>query len=55
MEAGVIESKLFEKFKVHTSPTKWEKINGARVTPHVYTSLRDLDRLLEGLLYVSKL
>jgi selenocysteine lyase/cysteine desulfurase len=40
---------------VHTSPTKWEKINGARVTPHVYTSLRDLDRLLEGLLYVSKL
>lgn len=55
MEAGFIESKLFEKFKIHTSPTKWEKLNGIRITPHVYTSLRDLDRLLEGLNYVSKI
>ncbi len=55
MEAGFIESKLFEKFKVHTSPTKWEKLNGVRITPHVYTSIRDLDRLLEAINYVAKL
>ncbi|MCP9767865.1 aminotransferase class V-fold PLP-dependent enzyme [Lacihabitans sp. LS3-19] len=55
MEAGTIESTLFAKFKIHTSPTKWEKINGARVTPHVYTTTRDLDRLLDGLSYISKM
>jgi selenocysteine lyase/cysteine desulfurase len=55
LEAGKMESELFSKFKIHTSPTKWEKLDGVRVTPHVYTSLRDLDRLLEGVLHLTKL
>lgn len=55
LEAGKIESELFGKFKIHTSPIKWEKLDGVRVTPHVYTSLQDLDRLLEGVQYLSKL
>ena len=55
MEAGQIESKLFEKFKIHTSPVKWEKLNGVRVTPHVYTAVRELDKLLEGLNFISKM
>lgn len=54
MEAGKIEGELFAKFKIHTSPVKWEKLDGVRVTPHVYTSLQDLDRLLEGLAYLAK-
>ena len=55
LEAGKIESELFAKFKIHTSPIKWEKLDGVRVTPHVYTSLRDLDRLLEGVQHLTKL
>ena len=55
LEAGKMEGELFAKFKIHTSPTKWEKLNGVRVTPHVYTTLRDLDRLLEGVEYLTKL
>jgi selenocysteine lyase/cysteine desulfurase len=55
LEAGKMEGELFAKFKIHTSPTKWEKLDGVRVTPHVYTSLRDLDRLLEGILHLTKL
>lgn len=55
LEAGQIESKLFEKFKIHTSPVKWEKLNGVRVTPHVYTAVRELDKLLEGLNFISKM
>ena len=55
MEAGQIESKLFEKYKIHTSPTKWEKLNGVRITPHVYTAIRELDKLLEGLNYTAKM
>ena len=55
LEAGKMEGELFAKFKIHTSPTKWEKLNGLRITPHVYTTLRDLDRLLEGVEYLTKL
>ncbi len=55
LEAGEMESKLFAKYKVHTSPTKWEALNGIRIAPHVYTSTRDLDRLLDGLQYLAKL
>ena len=55
LEAGKMEGELFAKFKIYTSPTKWEKLDGVRVTPHVYTSLRDLDRLLEGVTHLTKL
>ena len=55
LEAGKMEGELFAKFKIHTSPTKWEKLNGVRVTPHVYTTLNDLDRLLEGVQYLTKI
>jgi selenocysteine lyase/cysteine desulfurase len=55
LEAGKMEGELFAKFKIHTSPTKWEKLDGVRVTPHVYTSIRDLDRLLEGVNHLTKL
>ncbi|MEA5138771.1 aminotransferase class V-fold PLP-dependent enzyme [Arcicella rigui] len=54
MEAGKIESELFAKYKIHTTPVKWEKLDGVRVTPHVYTTLQDLDRLLEAINYLSK-
>jgi selenocysteine lyase/cysteine desulfurase len=55
LEAVKMEGELFTKFKIHTSPTKWEKLDGVRVTPHVYTSIRDLDRLLDGVQHLTKL
>ena len=54
MEAGKIESELFAKYKIHTTPVKWEKLDGVRVTPHVYTTLQDLDRRLEAINYLAK-
>jgi selenocysteine lyase/cysteine desulfurase len=54
MEEGKIESELFAKYKIHTTPVKWEKLDGVRVTPHVYTTLQDLDRLLEAINYLAK-
>ncbi len=47
--ATEIESKLFEKYKIHTSPVIWGKVNGARVTPHVYTTTRELDVLVNAI------
>ncbi len=53
-DAADIESTLFERHKIHTVGIKHEKLNGIRVTPHVYTSLADLDKLVEGIEYISK-
>lgn len=54
MTPAEIESTLFNKYKIHTSPIVWENIKGVRVAPHVYTPLKDLDRLVEAITYLSK-
>jgi selenocysteine lyase/cysteine desulfurase len=54
MTPGEIESTLFSKYKIHTSPIVWENIKGVRVAPHVYTPLKDLDRLVDAISYLSK-
>ena len=53
-DAGPIHNTLFRDFKIHTSPIKWEKVNGPRITPHVYTKKYDLDRLAEAIFAASK-
>lgn len=40
-----ISSELFSQYKIHTVAINWENIHGVRVTPNVYTSLKDLDKL----------
>lgn len=52
-KATEIESYLFDKFSVHTVAIEWQKVNGIRVTPHVYTSTSDLDKLVKGLLELA--
>ena len=44
-----IDSKLFERKKIHCTTVNQEKVHGVRITPHVYTPLRDLDKLVEGI------
>ncbi len=39
-------SALFDKYKIHTVGIVWENISSVRVTPHVYTTLPDLDKLV---------
>lgn len=46
-EAEDIHAHLFNTRGLHTSPVKWEKLNGVRVSPHLYTSERELDLLVE--------
>jgi selenocysteine lyase/cysteine desulfurase len=54
MEPGAVESTLFSKYKIHTSPIVWENIKGVRVTPHIYTSLADLDKLVDAVHFLAK-
>lgn len=45
---GEIVSTLMEKYQIHTTGIVWENVSAVRVTPHVYTTTRDLDRLIEA-------
>ncbi len=45
---------LFGKFKIHTVGINWENIHGVRITPNVYTSLNDLDRLVDAITQIAK-
>ncbi|MBM3917769.1 MAG: aminotransferase class V-fold PLP-dependent enzyme [Sphingomonadales bacterium] len=49
MKGTEIEGALFKNRKVHTVAIEYEKVNGVRVTPNVYTSLNDLDELVAGI------
>ncbi|GAB5550801.1 MAG: aminotransferase class V-fold PLP-dependent enzyme [Saprospiraceae bacterium] len=46
---GEVSSLLFKNYKIHTTSIVWENISGARITPNVYTTTRDLDVLVKGL------
>ncbi|MCI0751188.1 MAG: aminotransferase class V-fold PLP-dependent enzyme [Flammeovirgaceae bacterium] len=53
LEPETIASKLFADHQIHTVAIKWENISGVRVTPHVYTTTRDLDRFVEAVLKIA--
>lgn len=53
MKAGEVESQLLGKYKIHTSPIDWENIHGVRVTPHIYHTPKDLDRLVAAITAMS--
>jgi selenocysteine lyase/cysteine desulfurase len=46
---GDIVSKLFADYQIHTTGIVWENVSAVRVTPHVYTTTKDLDRLIEAI------
>lgn len=48
-DAGPVHNDIFRTHKIHSSPVKYEQVNGPRITPHVYTSKYDLDRLCEAI------
>lgn len=49
MKGAELESQLLGTYKIHTTPIGLGDINGVRVTPHVYTSPKDLDRLVTAI------
>ncbi len=50
-----LENYLFNNYRIHTVSIEWENIRGVRVTPNVYTSTADLDKLVEGVLKFASL
>ena len=48
-DASLLDQYLFNNYKIHTTTVNWENISGVRVTPNVYTSTRELDKLVTGI------
>jgi selenocysteine lyase/cysteine desulfurase len=44
-----LDNFLMDNYKVHVVGIEWENIKGVRITPNVYTSIKNLDRLVEGI------
>jgi len=54
MKPADIDSALMNDHKIHTVAIEWEKIKGIRVTPNVYTTPKDLDRLVAAVTHIAK-
>ena len=48
MDVGDTASKLMSDYQIHVVSIKWENVNAVRVTPHVYTTTKDLDRFIDA-------
>jgi selenocysteine lyase/cysteine desulfurase len=54
MTPGELDSSLFTNYKIHTVGIVWENISCVRVTPHVYTRIQDLDKLVRSIEEIAK-
>jgi selenocysteine lyase/cysteine desulfurase len=53
MTPGELDSALFSQYKIHTVGIVYENIKCVRVTPHVYTTLNDLDKLVKAITEIA--
>lgn len=51
---GDINAKLFEDKRIVTTPIVYEKLNCVRVSPNIYNTLWQLDRLADGIEAITK-
>lgn len=48
-QPGDLDNHLFSKYKIHTTSINWHHLSGVRITPNVYTTTANLDKLVEGI------
>jgi selenocysteine lyase/cysteine desulfurase len=48
-DINALSAHLLEKYGIHTVAINWENIHGVRITPNVYTTIKQLDILVEGI------
>jgi len=53
MTPAELDSALFTRYKIHTVGIVWENISCVRVTPHVYTKIADMDKLVKALTEIA--
>nr|WP_294943681.1 aminotransferase class V-fold PLP-dependent enzyme [uncultured Mucilaginibacter sp.] len=53
MTPAELDSALWNGYKIHVVNIVWQTINCVRVTPHVYTTTADLDKLVKALTEIA--
>lgn len=48
-----LDGELFNTYKIHTVGIVWENISCVRITPHVYTKTKDLDKLISAITTIA--
>jgi selenocysteine lyase/cysteine desulfurase len=54
LKPAELSVKLFDPYRIHTTAIDWENIHCTRITPHVYTTLADLDKLVTAITAIAK-
>lgn len=53
MTPAELDIELFTEYKIHTVGIVWENIKCVRITPHVYTRISDLDKLVKAITEIA--
>jgi selenocysteine lyase/cysteine desulfurase len=53
MTPGALSAALFDRYKIHAVGIDYEKIQCVRVTPHVYTTIPDLDKFVGAITEIA--
>jgi len=53
-EPKEVQETLFNTYRIYTTPITHDEFKGVRVTPHVYTSLNDLDYFINSVEKIAK-
>lgn len=53
MTPGEVDAALFGKYKIHTTSIVIENIKCVRITPHVYTTIADMDKLVKAITEIA--
>ena len=48
-----LDGKLMNDYKIHTVGIVWENISCVRVTPHIYTRIKDVDKLVDAISVIA--
>ncbi|MBX2922255.1 MAG: aminotransferase class V-fold PLP-dependent enzyme [Chitinophagaceae bacterium] len=49
IESVALSGMLFDKYRIHTTAMVYANVNCVRVTPHVYTTLKEVDTLAQAI------
>lgn len=51
---GEVADYFYRNFKIHSVPIEWENIKGVRLTPNVYTTIKEVETLVTAIQQLSK-
>lgn len=54
IKPGDISTQLMKKYKIHTTSMVIDNVEAVRITPHVFTTLYELDKLVTGMLDIAE-